>query len=486
MIKRIFKNSAIYSVKDVFEKAVYLLLIPVYTKYLTPEEFGTVSLMMMLASMITVFLGVGQPNALMRFYQDYQFEEQQEYLGSVMLYLLIIPFIICLLLFELGNTFFEVFFNQVIFYPYGFLAILIAYFACIPDLLLSLWRIQEKAKLYVLFALALFLSKEIISLFLIIQVALGAYGRLLGEAVVVGGGWLFVVIYFFNYIKRFTFSTTKLKKSLFFGLPLIPHILSAIILSVSDRYMLEHFTDLTQVGLYSLGYSIGSVALFVSTGFGQAWGPFFYSMADKQGAARLFSQIATYFFCLISVVSLALILFSKEIVGLLASSSYQDAYPVIPIVALGTFFNCLYNIPIYILYYYKKTSTIPYITVTAAIVNILLNLWIIPLYGMNGAAWATAISYLIMFVLVLIISDKLFHIPYEIGRMLMVIVTILAIYVVNSQFLGTTSSVSGTAGLLKIGSLIALFPIWYITGFWTKSERESMKRMLCKMYPICK
>jgi O-antigen/teichoic acid export membrane protein len=250
--------------------------------------------------------------------------------------------------------------------------------------------------------------------------------------------------------------------------------------------MLEHFTDLTQVGLYSLGYSIGSVALFVSTGFGQAWGPFFYSMADKQGAARLFSQIATYFFCLISVVSLALILFSKEIVGLLASSSYQDAYPVIPIVALGTFFNCLYNIPIYILYYYKKTSTIPYITVTAAIVNILLNLWIIPLYGMNGAAWATAISYLIMFVLVLIISDKLFHIPYEIGRMLMVIVTILAIYVVNSQFLGTTSSVSGTAGLLKIGSLIALFPIWYITGFWTKSERESMKRMLCKMYPICK
>jgi len=484
MISRILKNSAIYSVKDVFEKAAYLFLIPIYTTFLVPEEFGKVSLMLMLVSIVSVFLCIGQPNALMRFYYDFQSEERQEYLGSVLLYLLVVPFTICVLLFSFGNSVFNLFFKNIEFVPYGFLAIVTAYFVVIPELLLALWRVKEKAKLYVLFSLVLFFSKELIALYLIIQVKWGAYGKLLGTAIAEGGSWLFVTIYLLKHIEKLKFSKTKLKQSLVFGLPLIPHILSAIILSVSDRYMLEHFTDLHQVGLYSLGYSIGSVALFVSTGFGQAWGPFFYSMADKKEAPQLFAQIATYFFGLVSLVTLALILFSKEIVSLLASSSYQEAHSVIPIVALGTFFSCLYNIPIYTVYFYKKTAAIPYITGTAAIVNILLNLWLIPVYGMIGAALATAISYGIMLVLVLIISERLFHIPYEICRILTVSAIVLTVYSVNNFLFNTLATITSAAVLVKIGSIFAVLPLLYITGFWTMSEREAMNRYL-KMGTKC-
>jgi len=475
MISKIIKNSAIYSLKDVFEKAAYLFLIPVYTTYLTPEEFGIVALIMMLVSIVSVFLGIGQPNALMRFYGDYSYEEKQEYLGSVLLYLLVVPFIICALLLPAGNYGFKVFFKNIAFYPYGFLAILTAFFVGIPDLLLALWRVEEKAKLYVLLSLALFLSKEILALYLIIEAAWGAYGKLLGTAVAAGGFWLIVTIYLFKKIKRFKFSTTRLKQSLIFGVPLIPHILSAILLSVSDRYMLEYFTDLTQVGLYTLGYSLGSVSLFVIAGFGQAWGPFFYSMADKKEAPLLFSRIATYFFIVVSLVTLILILFSKEIVTLLASSSYQEAHSVIPVVALGTFFNCLYNIPIYILYYHRNTVTIPYITGTTAIANILLNLWLIPLYGMIGAAWATALSYCVMLVLVILISDKLFHIPYEFRRILSFSSIVLAVYIVNSFFLNTLSNVSFTSVFIKIGSICAVIPLLWVTSFWTNSECETMR-----------
>jgi O-antigen/teichoic acid export membrane protein len=459
MITKVFKNSAIYSVKVVFDNVIGLFLIPVYTFYLIPEEYGIVSLMSLLSSILLIFYTVGQPNAVMRLYFDYQSSELQSYISIVVIYLLLVPLFLGLLLIAFGSQFFHVFFKDIPFFPYGFLAILIAYFTCTSEILLALWRAKEMPIKYILFSAAVFSITTICALFFVIKMKWGAYGKLLGTAIAAGCFWLFAVILLYKPIHIKT-ALVKLKKSFFFGLPLIPHLLATTILAISDRYILGRYTNLNQVGIYSLGYTLGTVVCFASAGFGQAWGPFFYSKIGERDAPPLFSRIATYYFFFVMMVTMILVLFSREIIMVLASPSYRAAHIVMPIVALGNLFNCLYCIPIYTLYSQKKTVLIPVITGIAALINIFLNFMLIPYFGMIGAAWATVVSYFIMFVLVLVISQKMYFIPYEIKRLALITAVIFSIIIFNAFILKTIAgNISISNVLVKVTSIVVILSL---------------------------
>lgn len=475
--KRIAKTSIAYSIQDIFEKGLGVFLMPIYTSYLVPEEYGIIALMSLFSSLLVEFFLVGQPNAIMRFYFDFESEERKNYLGTIFSYVFVVPVCLSFMFFLWGKPIFEICFPSIKPFSIGLLAMGIACFSCLPTFILTLWRTEENIKNYLLFSLSSFIFRTFLILIFIIAFGWGAKGQLYGVFISQGLFWL-ISIWVINKKINWHFSYLFFKKSILFGLPLIPHILSAIILSSSDRYMIEYYCGLDSVGLYSVAYSIGSIALFVSAGFGKALGPFFYSQMsqDMENARFTFSRLATIYFTAIIFITAIMHFFSNEIVSVLTGPAYKNAGIVAPVVSLGIMFNCFYNIPIYTLYYFKKTNYIPILTGFSAIINIVFNLFLIPPMGNIGAAWATFVAYLFMFFSVFIVSQKLFFIPYEKTKISKIIFFIGFLFLLNKFVLQTLDCECFVmkSFLYKVISLASFFPYLYINKFFDFNKARAL------------
>ncbi len=463
MMHKVLQNSALYSLRDVVEKTVAFFLVPVFTAYMAPEDFGIVSLMALFVSCGSFIFMAGLPNAIMRFSFEYRDRNLHEVITANILYLLIVPFLVVLFLTTFGEFLFRCCLGSVQFWPFGFLSLLTAYFTGIPQYILAYWRAQEKLKEYLTFSLGMSFFNTALVLVFVVLCKWGAYGKILGGTVATGVFCLVGLAFLAReFVPRVSFE--KLKQTLFFGVPLVPHHLAMALLSLFDRYMLERLSDLSQVGIYSLGYSFGSVGLFASAGFGQAWGPYFYAIASKPDSPPFVSKIATYFLYGCGVITFALTICSREIVALLAADSYQAAYQVIPIVALGILFHCIYCIPVYTLYYFKRTSLIPILTGSAAALNVVLNYIFIPVWGIVGAAWATSVSYAAMLAVVLVVSQKLLYIPYEWARIGLFSAGLGGLVCFDARFFsGTMPALDGKSVMIKVLEILLSLGIIIVT-----------------------
>jgi O-antigen/teichoic acid export membrane protein len=477
----LFKNTLLYGMQDILEKVVAFCLIPVYTAFLTPDEYGIISVMTLVISVLSIIYISGQHGSALRYYYQYKEypDRQRAMLGSIFTYLLLFPLLVSLVLLVWGGDLFHALFQDIAFFPYGALSVVTAYFLVVPQLQLTVWMASESPRQHVVFSAGrLVLSTSLILIF-VAGFRWGAFGKLLGAVIGNGVFWAVAAVFLLKHA-GLKISGQELKRSLSYGLPLVPHLLAGLILTMSDRYMLEYMVGLAEVGIYSLGYNLGSIMLFLSGAFDKAWFPFYFSAVDDEEKKALLPKIATYFVAFSLFVTLIISLFAREIVALMASPAYQAAYRVIPVVALGVFFNCIYLIPVKAFFYYKKTKYIPVLTGVAAVANIGLNLWLIPIYGMMGAAWATVASYFLMFVLVLHYSQKLFYINYEQNRVLSGAVVAIAVYLLNVLVFRHVQVELWQALLIKAGLIIAGLPVLYRAGFFNQQEINKLKSIFVK------
>jgi len=482
-LSKLFKNTMLYGTHDVLEKATALLLIPVYTAFLTPREYGIISLMTLVISTLLIIYLSGQHGAALRYYFDYKNDpaRKKAMLGSIFFYLLLLPLFLCLLLVLLGDSIFSSIFKDIPYYPYGLLTVLASFFLVVPQLKLTIWMAGESVKSYMTFSIARFVLSTLLILLFIVVFRWGAAGKLLGNTIGYGIFWIVAVVLMLKET-GLKVSGKELKISLNYSLPLVPHLLAGLVLTMADRYMLDYFRDLTEVGIYSLGYNLGSVMFFLAAAFEKSWFPFFFSTAESKEAKEILPRVATYFATFSIFITLVLALFAREIVTLLADPSYMQAYTVIPVIALGILFNSIYLIPVKIFFYNKKTRAIFLFTGVAALVNIGLNLWLIPLYGMYGAAWATVGGYLSLFILVYQGSQKLFYIQYEISRLLSVAVTAIIIYILNQLLFNSIQTAVWQAVLIKTGLMATgVFGLYY-AGFFNKQEIKIIKTLIKRKY----
>lgn len=177
-----------------------------------------------------------------------------------------------------------------------------------------------------------------------------------------------------------------------YGLPLIPHLLSGVIIQATDRALLASGPGLDQVGLYTLAANLSSAVFMVAMGMQRAWVPFLLRLdrdrvADGWERARKLS-----FFALAMVASAAVGvgLFAPEIVALIGRKAYVEASAVLPVLVMTAFIRAYYLQSVAVVVANKRTARwLALITVPAALLNVVLNLELIPVYGMMGAAFAT-------------------------------------------------------------------------------------------------
>ncbi len=394
----LLKGSIAISLAEASSKVIGLILLPVFTYYLSPEEFGLVSIVTVISSFLGLIYNPGMTSATIRLYHDTSNEnDRQIIIGSAFRFFILFPLIMTFAAFMAGPFIFPSLFTDLPFYPYGILAILIAFFTQPKRIWVQLMALQYKVRLTALYTVISVLIGTVTALTLVVIFKLGALGKVLAMFPPA----LLMFIISFRAVKTYSegkWSIYSIKKQLYMGLPLIIAIWSYEVLHISDRYILERMTDISQVGLYSFGYTIAQVPLFLVLGIRQLWNPIFYENMNRRDYKTV-SKLISVYVIFIASICLFLLLFVKETIIILINERYYDAIPVVGVIVIGVYFSSLLTITNSFLGFEKKFGTTSKIASVAAVSNIALNIILIPDWGIMGAAMATLISYLLYLVI---------------------------------------------------------------------------------------
>ena len=441
---------------------VAFLLVPVYTRYLPPSDYGIIAVITAAGSMLAVAFGFGLRGSVVRHYYDFtdDHEEVRSYMGSVFLTYLLGGGALAALLYMAGPWLTERLLLQVPFHPFISLTIWTAYVSAGGAIILGLYRAREQSWRYV----ALQAGGSILTLLLIVVFVVGLGRGVVGHVEGAALASTFLIVVYLVLVSRevrWEISPPKARAALVFGLPLVPHLLAASITAVFDRFVLERYVTLGDLGLYLLGYQIGMIVSFAAAAVNAAWSPIFYDTAkSRSDAPVVISRLTTLYAAGIVLISACVIMFGREIIDLVAPASYHEARRVVPVVAVAYCFQGLYFMCVTPLFYAKKTQIIPFLTGVSAGLSLLLLFVLVPRLGIMGAAYATLLAYFAQWVLTVAAARRWYAIPYDwarlggAGGLLLLVVVVEA---ATRELGGLAAYATGLATLLGLAvGLIAL------------------------------
>ncbi|PKM48964.1 MAG: polysaccharide biosynthesis protein [Firmicutes bacterium HGW-Firmicutes-7] len=412
---KLFKNTFIYTGTNVINKAIPFFLLPIMTRYLTPTDYGIVATFNVLLAVMVVFVGLSMRGAINVNYFKLKKEELREYIGNVF-FILFTSFILVFIIVYILKPYFS-FFTK---FPENWISFIVIIALCqsIYSVNIGLWQVEQKSLPYGLFQISRTILNVSLSVIFVVLLCWGWQGRLLGTIItsLVFGLISIFVIYKREYIK-FSFNKKYIKDALFFGIPLIPHALGWWIITGIDRIFINSMVGIAATGIYTVGYQVGMIIGLLAGSFNLAWSPFlFEKLKENNYSTKLKIVKFTYLYdiCII-FAALALSFIAPYFLKFFVSENFYFAYKYVFWIALGHAFNGMYNMVVNYIFYVKKTYILAWVTFSSAGINIVLNYFFIKANGAIGAAQATTITFFIKFILVWILSSKVYKMPWGIN-----------------------------------------------------------------------
>lgn len=410
MIKKIFsnsliKNGAYYTLGTFILQGINFLTLPLYTRILTTRDFGITSLYTAWQSVVVIFLCLQTFSTIQNAKVTYEDEEYREYNSNIVVLSFISFFIFAVIIMGFSRQFSKFSGLSV---NLIFLMLLHSFFTLGVTFKNTILRFDGKAEKQLFISMFYTIFNVGFSLFFITSVPgiEKATGKILGAVVpsIILGGYFYLEIIL---KKKPTFKKEHFIFCLTLGLPLILHNLSHIVLTSSDRMMIEKFIGLEETGIYGFTYTIGTILSTAAGAFGSAWVPWYFERLkrEKYEEIKVYSKNYLDFFTLVTV---GFIFISPEIVKFMGSTDYWIGKYFLPWIIFGCYFIFLYSFPVNYEFYVKKTNYIALGTSLSAVINLVLNYIFIPTYGSFGAALTTLASYFFLFVFHETIARKKF------------------------------------------------------------------------------
>ena len=471
-LRRLATTGAAYSASSILSKLIAVLLLPLYTRYLTPSDYGAAEVMSVAVIAASIVIRLGVIEALLRFY--YLVEEQPEQVvrtGFASLFWTTTAGA------AIALAFAEPISEALLDRPDAGLARVAIgglWVLTLYEYLVALLRVDERARAYFAFTMANTLVAIPVTVWLVVIEDLGAEGLLLGTfaSAVPFLAWLAL-----DQRRRLALvpDLALLGRLIRFGLPTMPAELSLYSLNFIDRIILVRLAGLAEAGLYSLAIKFAQAINVLVRGFQLAWPPLAYSIRDDDEARRTYSLIVTWFMAVCTFVVVGMWLLARWIVRALAAPEFFDSYEAIGLLTAGMTLYALYLVMVVILGRTGRTEFNFPATAAATAANIALNLVLVPPLGIVGAGMALVASYLVVLVLMYAFTQRLFPVPYE-WRRLALVFGVAAAVVAGGELLLPTE---GAAGVVSRTAAWLVYPVaLWAAGFLTTEEREAIGRML--------
>jgi len=453
--KRLMTSSLIYGFGDIVVRSASIILIPVYTKLLTPADYGILGAVAILNAFISSIIVLSLNGALGRYHGDFDDENEiKKFYGSLFIFVVIWGGILTIALNLVGFIFLDHIFQSVRFDPYLRIGTWIAFFSGLSVLPLAMLQFQQRPGLYRIYTTAGFLLNTGLIILGVVVLKLGVLGSLYGQAI---SGLIMALLYIFLMGRNMKFHVSKkyLNMGLLFSLPLTVYALGGLITNMASRYFVERYTSLTDLGLYNLAAQYCMIMSVIFIAINMAWGPLFYEVGKRPDAKDIFAKYGLAIIFSALWFALFLTVFAPDVIALLASKAYQGATKLVPILLIESVLNVIWPLLINPLFLIKKTKYLSLFTGISAAGAITFNFLLTPSLGVIGAAIAMVLSNLMLNLVAFAFSHKLYPIPYNYKTILVIL--IIAIVLAPLSFFINTSSVFGNV-LLKL-LLIVMYPL---------------------------
>lgn len=429
-MSKLIKNTAYYAFGNFTSKAVNFLLLPLYTSFLTPDEYGIVNSIQVFLNILLIFFTLGLERAIYRLYHDYNTKKgKRDFLGTISISIAVISLLIGGILFLFNNPIGKIY-KSIDFHPYYTYAILTAVFMTyelVPKISL---QVKENANKYLILSLIILAFRVLPVIWQVVYLKAGAEGMLKGAMIGNAVTLIFLIPITLQQI-NFRVDFQILINTLKYSLPFIPIIVSSWVVNMSDRVFIERYFSTFDVGIYSLGYKIGQFVQFLTVSILMAYNPYFYKMAnsvDQLSAKKKLFKVNNANIVLSMFIGFLVAIFSKDIIILFFNDMYHEAYKIIPIIVLGYFFIQLGSIQSLSFHQEKKTFSLMYINIFAAIINIGLNFLLISKYSFIGAAVSTVITQFVFYLIIYIISKRYYFIPYKFSLLISLLIFFIILF----------------------------------------------------------
>lgn len=384
------KASLWFTICSIIQKGISFITVPIFTRLLTTDQYGLFNVYQSWLQITTIFatlnLAAGVFNNGMIKYEN----DRDRYTSSMQglsTTVTVIFFIICLI--------FNDFWQKATQLPLILLFAMFAEMLVVPSF--NYWaarqRFEFKYRKLVTLTILVAVLNPIIGIISVLSVENKGIARILSATIV--QVCIYAVLYFYNILKGKNFFEKKYWKfALAFNLPLIPHYLSMIVLSQSDRIMINYFCGTGAAGIYSVAFSVAMVMNIVTQGINSSFIPWTYQkLRDHQ--YKEIGEISNYLLIIVGITIILLVTFAPEIIKIMATQEYYAAIWIIPAVALNTYFTFLYSLFANIEFYFEENIFIAIASIISAIVNVVLNAIFIQKFGYIAAGYTSLFCYMI-------------------------------------------------------------------------------------------
>lgn len=470
--KKFFKHTTIYAIGNIISRVGAFLLLPLYTRYLSPAEYGTLEIFYVTSAVLQTFLGMMIAHAALRFYFEYDKEEdRKQVISTAFIALFIFSLPLLLLLSKYSQFFSSILFKSTAYSGFFRLVFVIIFLELTKEITLAFLRAKERSLLFISISSFQLLIQVSLNIYMLTHLKNGVYGILLGNLTSIFIAWVILSSITLRYC-GINFHFPKLKAMMRYSYPFVLATFGAIVINSADRFFLKAYSTLSVIGLYALGFRFGMVirTLLIEP-FNNSFGPFRFSIMKNNDAKEFYSRTLTYFLFIVMFLSLIISIFSRDILVVMSASSFWDAYKVVPIIILSIILGGIANIFQTGIFLMKRTKYIFYITTVAGILTLILNWLLIPKFNMYGAAMAYFLCSLFACLATYYISQKLYPIRYEFNRIFKILWSALSIYICSLLIVGDNIVL---IIFLKF-ILIMCFPfILKILKFYEKEETDKI------------
>jgi len=476
-LRRLATTGAAYTAASILSKVIAVALLPLYTRYLSTEDYGAAEILFAAVVTASIVVRLGLIEAILRFFYKDD-EDPAEVVAGSFAGLFWLSTLGALVLLPFAGPLAEALLPEAKALGGSApelvrIAIAGLWVLTMWEFMLTLYRLEERARAYFLTTILNVLASIGFTVILVVGLDEGARGLLVGSY---AAGAAFVVALIALQWQRLSlrFDRELMRRLFRFGLPTMPAEVSLYLLNFADRLIIARSLGLAEAGLYSLAVKFAQAVNVLVRGFQLAWPPLAYSIRDDDEARRTYATVVTLFVAGCSWVVAGMWLFSRWIVRALADPKFFDSFEAIGLISTAVTLYALYLVLVVILGRTGRTEFNFPAAIGALVANVVLNLLLVPSLGIVGAGLALVASYVVVLAMMYAFTQRLFPVPYEWSRMLRVVLTVAALVGLAELVVPT----SGALGLLIRIALFAAYPLALLaTGFFTPAERGWLARL---------
>ena len=482
-LKQLAGQSFVYGLGGIVSKLVGIFLLPIYTKpeYVSQAGFGQVETVMAASSLAAIVFQFGLPTAMFRFSWDNREPDARRrtirtvFTGVLALSTVLV--VVGVILIQPIASGLQVT-HELALIGVGGLWVSVNY-----SIITGIYRIEQRPTAFVVYSLINIAITVALSIVLVIPAHMGAAGIMLGNF---SGTYItyFLLLFARRDMIGLHISWSLLRQMLHFSLPLMPAGVALWALNLADRVQVQRLTEGTrlersaQLGTYSAASKIALGIMLIVSAFQTAWIPFANLILDDGDAKRTYRAVLTYWTMLMAWGVVTITALSTPYIHLAMNRRWYGAVPVVPLLMSGSVLYGAYYILNIGVNRSKRTRFTPIVTATAAAVNIGLNFWMIPRWGILGAGWSTVIGFAVLVVLGWRNAQASYPVSYDFSRVLRVVALAAAFMAVSVELVPAT----GVVGILARIGLVAVFPLALMAiGVFTPGERKRIAALVAQM-----